>query len=435
MAGCFGVLTGASTNSPASEEWVFPEKVRVELLYNSKPYQDFTFSVAKPGNATVSIPSGDTRVIYALVAQPRKSGGIRGDPRLEDFEGEMQADTASGFAGNYVHPHASTNALNPNWDINGFDSTEQQDLTYDRLFLEADSGIPNYFNNKDCGFGKTLKGIGWLGEVPVFRPSGSGTKLAWSTPRFWGNGRATTNTPPDWLLLDVFHMGMFQPDVNGTFVSRGRVNVNGAKSFFQTIRGSTERADSIIDSVVIGAGTKDFRTSVYGDTGWKTIDGRQTFRTNVLRQINSLIEPRNTSNEPYATHFHFLADLAATNISGSTAPSGSWMAPNTNTGSIYTATNTTDRRIEGIVRSLNQKLTTHGNQFSIFSLAQALQPSPTGSVAIPGTSIKANIVGEAYLQAVYERAPEYNEATGAITNGSATGAPPMRQLYLRELRY
>jgi hypothetical protein len=103
------------------------------------------------------------------------------------------------------------------------------------------------------------------------------------------------------------------------------------------------------------------------------------------------------------------------------------VAPDTNnpTHSIYAATNTTDRRIEGIVRSLVQKLTTHGNQFSIFSLGQALQ-------VVNG---KTNVVGESYMQAVYERAPHYNESTGAITNGAASGAPPMRQLYLRELRY
>jgi hypothetical protein len=107
---------------------------------------------------------------------------------------------------------------------------------------------------------------------------------------------------------------------------------------------------------------------------------------------------------------------------------GWWPAPiPTNAGaSIYTATNTTDRRIEGIVRSLAHKLTTHGNQFTVFSLGQALQVTPSG---------QTNVVGEAYMQAVYERAPQYNEATGAITNGSTTGAPPMRQLYLRELRY
>jgi hypothetical protein len=77
------------------------------------------------------------------------------------------------------------------------------------------------------------------------------------------------------------------------------------------------------------------------------------------------------------------------------------------------------------VRALQQRVTTHGNQFSIFSLAQALQ-------VVNG---KTNVVGESYIQAVYERAPKHNETTGAITNGAANGAPPMRQLYLRELRY
>ena len=141
-----------------------------------------------------------------------------------------------------------------------------------------------------------------------------------------------------------------------------------------------------------------------------------------------MVTNRNTANNPYTTHFEFLAELAATNMNGSPATwSGWWPAPvNTNAGgSIYTATNTTDRRIEGIVRSLVQKFTTHGNQFSIFSLGQALQ-------VVNG---KTNVVGESYMQSVYERAPQYNEATGAITNGATTGAPPMRQLYLRELKY
>lgn len=138
-----------------------------------------------------------------------------------------------------------------------------------------------------------------------------------------------------------------------------------------------------------------------------------------------MVSNRNSSTNPYTTPFEFLAELAATNMNGnSTTWSGWWPAPLPVAGSIYKATNTTDRRIEGIVRSLVQKLTTHGNQFTIFSLGQALQ-------VVNG---KTNVVGEAYLQSVYERAPQYNEATGAITNGSS-GAPPMRQLYLRELRY
>ena len=137
-----------------------------------------------------------------------------------------------------------------------------------------------------------------------------------------------------------------------------------------------------------------------------------------------MISDRNSIDNPYTTHFEFLAELAATNLQYT--PDW-WEAPDTNNSShsIYAATNTTDRRIEGVVRSLVQKFTTHGNQFSIFSLGQALQ-------VVNG---KTNVVGESYMQAVYERAPQYNEATGAITNGATTGAPPMRQLYLRELKY
>jgi len=126
---------------------------------------------------------------------------------------------------------------------------------------------------------------------------------------------------------------------------------------------------------------------------------------------------RSSVDIPYTTPFEFLGELSATNLSGNPT---TWFAPVPSTN---TATNTTDRRAESIVRSLAHKLTTHGNQFSIFSLGQTLQ-------VVNG---KTNVVGEAYLQSVYERAPQY-DSSGNITNGTG-GAPPMRQLYLRELRY
>jgi len=237
--------------------------------------------------------------------------------------------------------------------------------------------------------------------------------------------------------LDAFHMAAYPaepetaPADERTFSSYGRVNINAAKPFFQVARNSKTQSDTIIDSVTVKAQTIDFRepnpiTSLNIPFRNVPFGNESTNATNhrglLLSRILQMSSDRNSTNNPYTTHFEFLAELAATNLQYS--PDW-WMAPNTNTGSIYTATNTTDRRIEGIVRSLNQKLTTRGNQFSIFSLAQVLQVTSSG---------QTNVVGESYLQAVYERAPEYDESTGAITN-SPTGAPPMRQLYLRELRY
>ena len=424
FAGALGVLLGTnrfSTNT-ALGPWVFPSRIRVEVAYNGKVYQDFTFEASKPADGSYSPSPGQTNVVYSLVGQAQRSQGVRGDPRLAVFEGSAVADLAAGFPADYTNPLSSTNTLNPNWAINDLSSgADRPDLVYDEYFFADDYGIPNYTGNLYDGFGWTMAGPGWLGEIPVTKPSNATTFLAWSTPRLWGDGRETATSPPDWLLLDVFHLGMFKPDSNGTIYSRGRVNVNTAKSFFQTVTGSTLKADTIMDSVIIGASTKDFRTAVYGDLGYKSLDGRQHSRTNVLATIHEMTRLRTSTNDPYMSQFEFLAELSRTNLPGN--PDW-WMAPNTNTGNIYTATNTTDRRIESVVRSLNQKLTSHGNQFSIFSLAQALQV----------TSGKTNVVGEAYLQAVYERAPEYNESTGAITN-TPTGAPPMRQLYLRELRY
>ncbi len=424
FAGAFGVLAATnrfSTNG-ALGTWSFPNQMGVELSFNGKVYQTFDVSIPQLPGGSFSPATGETNVVYALVAQPSGSSGVRGDPRLALFEANALADLATGFPPGFVHPLASTNALNPNWDVNGFPSAaDRPDLVQDAIYFGVDYGIPEYAGPLYDGFGWTMAGIGWLGEVPVVRSSNATTQLGWSTPRFWGDGRETATQPPDWLMMDVVHMGMYPPDAAGSFISRGRVNVNSAKSFFQPVTGSIIKADSIVDSVIIGAGTKDFRTATYGDQGFKNLDGRQTFRTNVLQRIQQMVSDRTSADLPYTTHFEFLAELAATNVSSDTT-SGIWAAPDPPG---YTATNTTDRRIESLARSLNQKFTAHGNQFSIFSLAQALQVTSSG---------KTNVVGESYLQAVYERAPEYNEATGAITN-SPTGAPPMRQLFLRELRY
>lgn len=430
FSGALGILSSTntfSTNGPLGT-WSFPSRVQVEVRYKGVAYQNFEFSVANPPDAAFTPGAGATNVVYALTGQPPQTNGTRWDPRFAVFEGQAEANTVSGFPADHSPPQASLNA--PNWDATDFatqaaSDTGEPDLLPLDIFIQQDYGFASYWNDWSQGVGQYLLGTGWLGEVPVTTPSGSSRRLAWSTPRLWGNGRETASAPPDWLLLDAFHTAMFQPVATGTFVSRGRINVNSAKSFFQPIVGSIVKADSIMDSTIIGASTKDFRTSVTGNQGFKSIDGRQMSRTNVLQTIQSMTTPRLSTNNPYTTHFEFLADLAATNMPGN--PDW-WMAPLPRSGgtNIYTATNTTDRRVEGLVRSLNQKVTTHGNQFSIFSLAQALQVTPAG---------KTNVVGEAYLQAVYERAPGYNEATGAITNGSSTGAPPMRQLYLRELRY
>lgn len=423
LAGSFGVLTATNRFSTGASlgPWTFPDVMDVELAYGGKVYQAFTVSVSPPPGGSFSPATGATNVVYALVAQPRSASGVRGDPRLALFEASATADLAAGFPANYVHPQATTNALNPNWDVNAT-TPDQPDLMQDTLSFGVDYGLPGYSGTLDYGFGWTLAGVGWLGEVPVVTPSSGSTQLGWSTPRFWGDGRETATHPPDWLLMDVAHLAMFPADASGTFVSRGRVNVNSAKSFFQTVAGSLKKADSIMDSVLIGAGTKDFRTEIWGASAFKNLDGRQPFRTNVLNRIQEMVMDRTAADRPYMTHFEFLAELAATNVANA-ATSDVWMAPQP-PGSV-TATNTTDRRIEGIVRSLHQKFTTRGNQFSIFSLAQALQVTPSG---------KTNVVGESYLQAVYERAPAYDEATGVITN-SPSGAPPMRQLFLRELRY
>jgi hypothetical protein len=391
-----------------------------------------------------------------VVSQPSGENGYRGDPRFGVFK--TYVDISTNSTSSILRPSLGTLNTNPvttgasaNWKVDEYAAAANTpDLVESSLFFGPDRGIPQYTGDKDQGFGGSvsgaLVGVGWIGEVPI--TTRAAPFLAWSTPRLWGDGRAVVNGasyPPDWLLLDSFHMAAYAgeptnvPIAQQTFTSYGRVNLNAGKPFFQIARSSQTKSDTIIDSVIVKAQTIDYRE--YHNNGSPDFDpvpnitsrnipfvGDPTSATNnrgfLLSRIQQMVSDRNSADNPYTTHFEFLADLAATNVHYN--PSW-WVAPDTNnpTHSIYAATNTTDRRIEGIVRSLVQKLTTHGNQFSIFSLGQALQ-------VVNG---KTNVVGESYMQAVYERAPHYNESTGAITNGAASGAPPMRQLYLRELRY
>jgi len=429
-------LTLTNSNSLT---WVFPTNVTVSVKHNNLPYQTLVFVAPLPTNSIPSPVSGTTNVVYHLVAQPDGDiNSYRGDPRF----GILSASTVSDPVTSATNPQASIGSLNfSSWNIDKYDNaTNQPDLAPAAIFFAQDYGIPQYVIDKLRGFGASLAGVGFLGEVPV--TTKSGPALAWSTPRLWGDGRPIvngTNYPPDWLLLDCFHMAAWPSEAepsgttNMVFSSYGRVNVNGGKPFFQVATNVDGQSSTVFDSITFEAKSKDF-TGVNADGsvsyGWKPYDRAN----NYLRRVKQMVTDRTSTNKPYLSHYEFLARLAETNMYVTSIEtwhpwSGWWPSPIMIGSGSNNATNTTDRRIEGIVRSLAHKLTTHGNQFSIFSLAQALQVSGSGA------SAKTNVVGEAYLQAVYERAPEYNEATGAITNGSGTGAPPMRQLYLRELRY
>ncbi|MFZ4778898.1 MAG: hypothetical protein ACOYM3_26320 [Terrimicrobiaceae bacterium] len=417
------------TNTSSASS-VFPTNAILKLKYDGKLYQTVNLG-GLPTPVGMAPPASGQTNIYHIVAQPRGDSGYRGDPRFGTFASYAVAvagatnSTLTASPGQLnTSPPDATSTLG-NWRLDEFGSdANHPDLVGSAVAFAQDKGLPNYSGALvNSGFSQLFAGNGWIGEVPV--ASASGDALAFSTPRLWGDGRPVVNGvdyPPDWLLLDSLHMGIYTTNATGAFPSFGRVNVNGAKTFFQTVPGSLNKSDTIMDSVLVNARTRDYNTesAISGNT-MKSVPSSDSSRTNVLTRIQQMTEQRNAANNPYVTHFEFLAELAATNIS--TSPDW-WFAPTNSSGSIYSATNTTDRRIEGLVRSLNQKLTTHGNQFSIFSLGQALQ-------VVNG---KTNVVGEAYLQSVYERAPAYNEASGAITN-SPTGAPPMRQLYLRELRY
>ena len=432
--------TNALTDYNTNTVWSYPTNVTVRMYFNNVLYQSVSFAPAATTDTAYAPITNTTNTIYHMVAQPRGDSGFRGDPRFWTYTTNFFTNSAvSGPMTNSTNnPDASLGKLNPNWNISGYtNASSSPDLTPpDLFFYEQDRGIPQYAADKAWGFGPSLSGVGWLGEIPITTKPGSGDILTWSTPRFWGDGRpfvnGPTEYPPDWLLMDCFHMAAFPqvPQYSGStnlvFSSFGKLNINSLKSFFQVARGSPNQSDTILDSVTVDAGTIDFRQGSGSGQSLRYPDWYK--RTNFISCVANMVTNRNVTNNPYTTHFNFLADLATNTMKSPDQWriwTGWWPAPTNATGDIYKATNTTDRRIEGIVRSLVHKLTTHGNQFSIFSLGQALQ-------VVNG---KTNVTGEAYMQAVYERAPQYNEATGAITNGATTGAPPMRQVYLRELRY
>ena len=447
MSGAYSTNTTNSMGALTS-----PTNVVVRMEYNGYTYQSSTLSLPL---ASIPAPGPNQTNIYHFVAQPRGDLGYRGDPRFTNsfivYTAAVTNTDISGLYPSIGQPNTinATNgsSTNANWKLDEYGSdSNSPDIVYSYLLCQ-DRGLPNITQDPywQSGFASRLVGVGWIGEVPV--TTASGNALGFSTPRLWGNGRSIVNAqayPPDWLLMDSFHFALPTNSIAGIYSTCGRVNVNNAKTFFQMITGNTTHADTIMDSVTINARTKDWITAP-GDslgTGVDVVPATNSSRASLLWRMKQMAEQRNAANNPYVNHFEFLADLAATNLYstnpsdpnyGTTNPSW-WYAPSTSNGSIYAATNTTDRRIESIVRSLNQKLTTHGNQFSIFSLGQALRKSTSGSVSIPGMADKFEVVGESYLQSVYERAPQYDEATGAITNGTG-GAPPMRQLYLRELRY
>ena len=449
-------ITNTLTNYNTNTMWTYPTNIVVSLYFNNVLYQSVTLELQASLGTPYSPITNTSNTTYHMVAQPRGDAGFRGDPRFWQYTNSFVTTSvvSSSMAASTNNTNASLGTSNSQWKISDYSNwSNSPDLTPpDLFFFEQDRGIPQHEGNKTSGFGPSLAGVGWLGEVPI--TTRSGEVLSWSTPRFWGDGRERVNGtdyPPDWLLMDCFHMAAFPqiPQFTGStnlvFSSFGKININSLKSFFQIARGSPSQSDTILDSITVDAKTVDYRQGSGSGSAIRYADGykRQSF----LSGVANIIGNRNETNNPYTTHFGFLADLI-TNTMASIPfrpSSGWWPAPTNSSGTIYTATNTTDRRIEGIVRSLVHKLTTHGNQFTIFSVGQALQPSPTGTVDIPGTTNKANVVGEAYLQAVYERAPLYNDGTnsvsidgisfppGAITN-SPTGAPPMRQLFLRELR-
>jgi hypothetical protein len=196
--------------------------------------------------------------------------------------------TAVGVTGNLTgllnsNPNATIGSLNTtnSWQPGKFEGEPLSgDITPPETFFATDRGP---FHGQEFGDsylnGPWFPSSGHLGEIPITTFK-NGTHLAWSTPKLWGDGRTNMGDgqtyPPDWFMLDCVHTAMFPPNTNriftdystNSFVSYGRLNMNGLKSFFLTPRGSPDRSDTIFDSALIGLYLKDFRDDSTGPSGW-----------------------------------------------------------------------------------------------------------------------------------------------------------------------
>ena len=447
LTGLFGVLKtkiDIPTSNPDKVSWSIPSNlvVKTDISYSPTSTNNLYQSVAATNlnvNLTWTNQLGNStgdQVVFWWTSAPRGDQGVRGDPRLGLHSANLV--TAVGVTGNLTgllnsNPNATIDSLNTTntWQPGKFEGEPlSPDITPPETFFATDRG-PFHGQEFDDSYlnGPWFPSSGHLGEIPITTFK-NGTHLAWSTPKFWGDGRTNMGDgqtyPPDWFMLDCVHTAMFPPNTNriftdystNSFVSYGRLNINGLKSFFLTPRGSSDRSDTIFDSALIGLYLKDFREQPASP--WKTISKSEASRTNLLNYINNEALRRGSLDDPFLTGFDFTAHLAGNTNSTLT---------NVNGWEFYTPgkTNTSDSRIESLVRSLQQRVTSRGFQFSVFSLGQSLQVVKTGE------TYKTNVIGESYFQAVWERAPKHR-MDGSITNASSGGAPPLRLLYMRELR-
>lgn len=453
--------------------------INTSVNYHGKIYQSIEQSILGSDQEysnnlqhTNTNSSGPNEIVFWWTSLPKGDQGVRGDPRMGIHSTKFIYSGGNETLGKYIYPYDTNRALtnifpdaelasfrkrtdkleliweaNPNneiiasigkvnptnfWRPGDFENEMlSPDITPPYTLFESDRGF-NY------SYGNFFHSSGVLGEIPITTFK-SGQHLAWSTPRFWGDGRTNmggTTYPPDWLMLDCVHTAMFPPNTNKpfatyatNFVSYGRLNINGLKSFFQIPRGSSDRSDTTLDSLVIQARTKDFRDydesipNVNGSRDWRRILPSHANRTNLLNYVNDEVVRRGSVDDPFLTGFDFTAHLAGnTNSALTNVSNWEYFTPG--------KTNTSESRIESLVRSLQQRVTSRGFQFSVFSLGQSVQvvEQPLGS-----GNYQTNVIGESYFQAVWERAPKHN-LDGTISNASSGGAPPLRLLYLRELR-
>lgn len=276
-----------------------------------------------------------------------------------------------------------------------------------------------------------------LGDVPVYRFD-SPNHLAWSTPRLWGSGRtsfAGGTHPPDWWLLDVFSSNWYSGPGDEENISYGKININSLKSYYNPLPNNQDAgtnggklykqtAASIFDSLFHQIKFRDFHIYPSGQSS-QLIEEPDNRRAIVHRLLEEVMA-KNARDEPLATAAEALAYIASEDFTPVNPP-GTYQAGN-RIGQWYypppedeRGTGNNDRRVEGIVRALNNRVTTKGNQFTVYAIGQSLQ--------VPKGGGAPKVVGETYVHSIYERAPEHS-ADGSVVNGT-----PMRQLFYREVRY
>jgi len=240
----------------------------------------------------------------------------------------------------------TTNAFNPTYQPDQAPSSSYKGDSNSTTRLASDGGF--FFRNGP------MQSIAEIGQIPIQALT---TTNMWRTIKLYGDGNSTNLnlSNQDYVLLDFLTVGS---------APRAKVNVNTTKEYMTGSNG-------VLTTLFTGA---SIPTNAYGTNGcFIALPFPQAFlfASNIVQQAQV--------NGPYKSISQFI--FTNQNLFSTASMSGASIQE-------------TDWRREGPLRSIANALTTHGEQFSIYSIGQSLQNVQIRGVTnvVLGTSISQTVV-------------------------------------------